>query len=111
MVTQVASSIELIVIDWLTRRNIDFRFQTSLGGGFFELGGAVVDVLLTELRIAIRIQGGYWHRGVEKSGQDEIQREMLTALGWTVVDLWEDDLLDRLETTMQRALRGEEMLR
>ena len=112
MVTQVASDIEIIVIEWLTKRNIDFQFQTSFSGGFFELGGAVVDFLLPELRLALRVQGEYFHKTVEKTGQDIIQKEMLSALGWTVVDLWESDLKDpaRLGQTMKLALQGQEML-
>ena len=105
------TDIETIVYQWLTRRNIEFQFQTSLRGGFFALGGAVVDFLLDDLNIAIRVFGEYWHRGVTKEGSDILQREMLGELGWTVVDLWSDDIESKLEETMRLALMGQEVLR
>ena len=111
MVEQVASNLELIVIRWLDKKKIPYNFQTSLAGGFFELGGAVVDFLV-EPNLAWRIMGEYYHSGVEKTGEDIIQKEMLGELGYTVVDILGDDLLDpaRLEQTMQLALQGVEML-
>ena len=113
MTTQVMTDIEQIVYDWLTARNIPFRFQSALMGGFYQLGGAVVDVIITDRNLAWRIQGEYWHRGVSKTGQDILQREMLNELGYTVVDLLSDDLEDptRRDETLTKALRGEEMLR
>jgi len=113
MAQAVMTDIETIVYNYLIRHKIDFQFQTSLSGGFFELGGAVCDFLLPARGLAWRVFGEYWHQGIEKTGQDQIQREQLESLGWRVVDLWGSDLLDptRLEQTMKLALRGEEMLR
>ena len=111
--TTVATDIELIVIHWLDRKRIAYQFQTSLAGGFYELGGAVVHFFLPDRQLAWRIFGEYWHKGVTKSGTDAIQKEMLTAEGWTVVDLWSSDIEDpvRREEALIKALRGEEMLR
>jgi len=109
MTTQVMSDIEAIVYDYLTKRGISFRFQTSLAGGFYELGGSVVDFLV-EPNLAWRVMGEYYHRGVIPEGKDIIQKEMLTGLGYVVVDLWGDDIKDRLEQTMRLALQGQEML-
>lgn len=107
----VMTDIERIVYDYLVKRNIAFDFQTSLAGGLFQLGGAVVDFILEERRLAWRVFGEYWHRGVEKTGSDTIQREMLTELGYTVVDLWSSDLESRPEQTLRLALEGREMIR
>jgi len=108
----LASDIELIVIEWLDKRKIEYSFQSSIGGGFYELGGSVVDFLLNDLGLAWRVQGDYWHRGVVPEGRDLIQREMLEGEGWTVIDLWGEDILDptRLEQAMRLALQGQEML-
>lgn len=105
------TDIEALVFNWLTRKNIEFQFQTSLMGGFYQLGGAVVDFLLPARNLAWRIFGEYWHRGVQKEGSDVLQKETLAAIGWTVVDLWSSDIQDRLEETLTKALRGEEVLR
>ena len=110
MMEQVYTDIEAIVLQWLTKRRIEFQFATSLRGGFFELGGIVVDFLLPERRLAWRVMGQYWHRGVVPEGKDILQRENLEAEGWTVVDLWSDDIENRLEQTMCLALEGREML-
>jgi len=111
MVTQrfIGTNIEILVYNWLTRRNIQFSFQSSLMGGYFELGGAVVDFII-EGGIALRLFGEYWHRGVEKEGSDLIQKEMLTGMGYTVVDIWAQDLETRLDETMNLAVQGIEVL-
>ena len=109
--TLVASDLERLVYDWLVRRKFPFTFQSSLAGGHFQLGGSVVDFIIPDRMLAWRVQGEYWHRGVEKTGSDIIQKEQLTALGYTVVDLLEADLRDpdRREQTLNLALRGQEM--
>jgi len=55
--------------------------------------------------------GEYWHRGVEVEGRDLIQREQLAALGYTTVNLWGEDIKNKLNETMRLALLGQEMLR
>ena len=106
---QTYTDIEKLVLEWLISHRIIFQFATSLAGGFYELGGAVVDFLV-EPNLAWRVMGEYWHRGVEKTGSDLIQREQLEALGYTVVNLWEADLKERLNETLTKALEGEEVL-
>ena len=110
MITPVMTDIESMVAQWLSRNKIVFSFQLWMAGGPYELGGSVVDFTLDELGIALRVMGEYWHRGISKSGSDLIQKESLSAQGWRVIDLWEDDIKNRLEETMLKALRGEEML-
>jgi very-short-patch-repair endonuclease len=105
------STPEVIVYNWLTKRNIEFKFQSVFAGGIWEFGGAVVDFVLTERMIALRVQGIYWHQGVSKKGSDDIQRETIESYGYTVVDVWEDDIENRLDETMNKAIRGEEMVR
>ncbi len=107
----VQTDIEAIVYGWLTDRKISFGFQTSLRGGFFQLGGAVVDFLIPDRNLAWRVFGEYYHRGVTKEGSDLLQKEMLTELGWVVVDLWGDDILERTKETLSLALEGQEVLR
>ena len=107
----VATEPEIIVLRWLDKHKIVYDFQTSLAGGRFELGGSVLDFILTDLAIGLRVQSMYWHEGVAKKGTDDIQREMLEGMGLTIVDVWQDDLEQRLEETMRLAVQGQEMLR
>ena len=109
MLEQPMSDLEALVYNFLVRRNIPFDFQTSLAGGFYSLGGAVVDFIIRDL--AWRVMGEYFHKGVEKTGSDIIQREQLVAMGYTVVDLLADDLENRLNETLTLALQGQEMLK
>ncbi len=75
------------------------------------MGGTVVDFLFYDRGLAWRVQGEYFHKGVTKEGSDLIQREMLAELGWIVVDLFADDITERTNETLTKALRGEEQLR
>lgn len=110
MVTQiVATDIELIVLRWLDSRKILYQFQTSLAGGLYELGGSVLDFIIGN--IALRIMGEYWHKGVGKEATDAVQKELLSSMGYTVVDLYESDIKERLNQTMEMAIKGQEMLR
>jgi len=104
------TDIESMVAQWLSRNKIVFSFQSWMAGGRHEFGGAVVDFTLDELGIALRVMGEYWHRGVTKRGSDLIQKEMLKKEGWTVIDIWEEDIRNRLEQTMRLAIQGKEML-
>ena len=110
MVIRMATDIELIVLRYLDKLKIEYQFQTSLAGGFYELGGAVVDFLLPSRSLAWRIFGEYWHKPIGTSGRDMVQRELLTSMGWIVVDIWGSDIKERLEETMRLALQGREML-
>lgn len=104
------STLEKIVWDWLNKRKIPFATQQKMFG-VMEIGSAIVDFILTERQIAIRTMGGYWHTGLVPEARDRLGREKLMEAGYIVVDCWEDDLVRRLEATMQKAIIGEEMIR
>ena len=109
--TLLGSDLEIIVYRWLVKHKIDFQFQTSFMGGFFNLGGSVVDFIIKDGNIALRVMGEYFHQTVEAQGRDQLQRELLSALGFLVVDVWGLDLENRLDETMYKAINGEEMPR
>lgn len=108
MVTQ--TDIEQLVEAWLIRNKTPYESQVSLRGGVFELGGSKVDFIV-EGSVCLRVQGSFWHSGVEKTGSDAVQRELLEADEWVVVDLFEDDIKTRLDETMRLAIKGQEMIR
>jgi very-short-patch-repair endonuclease len=105
------SDLEAMVYKWLTQHRIKFEFQSQLIGlrGVRELGDAIVDFILTENNILLRIMGEYFHAGVNVEARDTIQKERLQALGYVVVDLWTKDLMERLNYTMQQAIKGEQL--
>ena len=106
------SSLEKKVVDWLIKNGIPFVSQEPMFGGSRELGGAIIDIRLTERNIIIRIFGGYWHTGLKATARDELGKERLLNQGYQVVDIWEPDLTDdKIERTMQLAIQGREVVR
>lgn len=95
------------------RQDEEFSYQSPLLGGRQELGGAVVDfiIYITTPRLAIRVQGEYWHfnRGFDQRGEDIIQKERITNLGYDVVDILERDCLARPRHAVDMALIGQEL--
>lgn len=106
---------EKVVNNWLTKWKLPFRREVSFFGGRIELGGTYVDFLLDEQRIALRVQGVYWHTGVIPQASDIIRRERLDAQGYTVVDIWESSIVDvtqsQVDYVMRLAIEGTEIPR
>ncbi len=82
---------------WRTLDNagIAFDFQSSMQGGRAMLGGMVVDFLLHDRKVAIRVQGTLWHTGLEGEARDMEQAQVLAKLGWTVIDVWDWQIMNR----------------
>ena len=110
-VYQFLNNLEKIIYGWLIKHSILFTTQAPMFGGAGELGSAIVDFILTERNIVLRIMGGYWHTGLEVNARDLLGREKLTEAGYTVVDVWEDDINRNLDAVMELAIAGQEMLK
>ena len=108
----IMSDIEEIVYNFLTKRSIEFEFQSSMLGGRYELGGSIADFTIYELYLIFRVHGDYWHRPITKQATDAVQRELLESQGWTVVDIYGSDLEtpEEVNNTLERALQGVEVL-
>lgn len=106
------SSLEKKVWDWLVKNNIPFETEQTMLAPARETGSAIVDFLLADKNIILRIMGSYWHSGLTAKARDELSKERLMNQGYIVVDLWESSLSDdKLEATMRLALQGQEQLR
>jgi len=103
---------EFLVWKWLRDKgyqpDIDFRFQSSFFGGRLDLGGLVADFVIDAQipPLVIRVQGDYWHRLPGRAARDFFEMVRLLELGFSVVDVWEDDLMTRLDFTMNEAMKG-----
>jgi hypothetical protein len=89
----------------------DFQFQVPAGGGRGREGGAVLDIVVQSVQppIAIRVQGEFFHfLDVDIRESDVLERAMLEGLGFRVVDILAQDLIDeaRAEIVVAMALRG-----
>jgi len=106
------SSLEKKVYDWLTKQKILFSTQETMLAEARETGSAIVDFVLPDKNLLLRVMGSYWHSSFESKARDILGKERLMAKGYVVVDLWEANLSDeKIENTMKLALRGEEALR
>lgn len=105
---------------WLTRKRhftpgLEFQFQSSYFGGRRELGGLVVDFLLPGYfppGLVLNVQGFHWHRYSSLARANDLAvkiRLQGPPHFFKVVYLAEDDLYERLDYTMTKALKGEQM--
>ena len=110
-VYQFLSDLEKKVYNWLTKRNILFTTQEPMFGTAGELGSAVVDFIIGERNLVLRVMGSYYHSSIESKARDAFGKEQLINRGYQVVDLREEDLSDdRIEHTLELALEGQEAL-
>lgn len=106
------SSLEKKVWDWLVKNDIPFDTERVMLAPSRELGSAVVDFVIPDRNLLLRVMGSFWHSTLQSQARDEFGKERLIAQGWNVVDLWEEMLEDdQIETTMKLALDGIERFR
>lgn len=107
------SELEKKVYNWLLKNKIPFTTQQPMFGVSGEVGSAVVDFILTERNIVLRIMGSYYHSGLPSKARDELGRERLINEGYIVVDIWEENLVtpEKVESTMRLALEGIEVFK
>lgn len=89
----------------------DFVYQSRQLGGRQDLGGVVVDFeILDPPRIAVNINGVFWHygRGSGKLAEDARERAALASQGYLVIAVDEDDLARAPLYYVSEALRGVE---
>lgn len=103
------STPEKVVYSYLTMYQIPFEMQEKFFGGVTMIGGSVVDFTLDQYNLALRVMGTYWHSSVEAMSRDRESRLRLMGLGYTVIDMWEDKLMQDPETVIQLALQGVEV--
>lgn len=108
---------ELVVMDWLDSRSVDYDYQVNVFGGRARKGGQVLDFIVSAGigRVwAWRVQGFYYHSQAPRSDLDAFQKASLKGASLNgrtiqeVVDLEEAHLLsDNLrDSTLQWAMAG-----
>lgn len=109
---QFLSNLERKVWDWLVKNKVSFDTERVMLAEARELGSAIVDFVIPDRNLILRIMGSYWHSGIQSKARDEFSKERLMGQGYIVVDLWEEMLEDdQIETTMKLALDGIERFR
>jgi len=108
------SDLEFLVINYLTEKKgykigREFEYQTAVGGGRTKYGGFIVDFLIRPFLI-LQPQGQRWHLQQPRDrARLRLEGILLAGRGYTVVYLWEDDLLSRPDLTIENALLGRSM--
>lgn len=110
----VMSDLEFIVMDYLTRKKgwklgREFEYQTPIAGGRTIYGGFLVDFLVRP-DLALQPQGERWHlQQPMDRARLRVEKMLLTSRGYEVIYLWESDLLNRTQYTMEAALRRQQV--
>src|SRR3990167_875867 len=106
------STPEFIVWDYLTRRKgwelgREFIYQLAIVGGRTQFGGFVIDFYIRPGNMAWNVQGLRYHLEQPRDrAKVQVQAALMSNRGYRVVQLWEDDLLERPDFTIEAALRG-----
>lgn len=110
-----ASILEYICWDWLVNRkklkqDVDFLYQVPMAGGRNVVGGQVVDFYFPDRFLAWNPAGLRFHFTTTQDRiKDQLAKLILGGRGITYVYLWEDDLMNRREYTLEQALKGREV--
>lgn len=102
---------EYVAFSWLERHGyepyVDFIFQSSQMGGRQLYGGCVVDFDFPWFPMAWRIMGEFWHVGAPATeGRDAMQKLALTSYGYTVIDIYAQDVIARADWVLGNAIVG-----
>lgn len=102
---------EYVAFRWLVQHGyeagVDFIFQSSQMGGRQIFGGCIVDFDFPGMALAWRIQGEFWHLGNPAvEGRDAMQKLQLMSYGYTVVDCYAQDLIERADWVLRNAIAG-----
>lgn len=112
---------ELLLRRELHQRGLRYRVDSPLPG----IPRRRADILFTRARVAVFVDGCFWHgcpehkaaptingawwaaklaRNIER---DQETSARLTSLGWTVLRVWEHEDMERAATDIERIVRSE----
>jgi hypothetical protein len=104
---------ERMVAYALVKLSMFFECQSAHTGGRLRLGGAIVDMIVYfgTAKVAVRVNGTYWHTMPERKQKDEVQLMRLRAKRIRVWDAWDLELYHawgegRLVTFVEEGLKN-----
>lgn len=112
---RAASYPEFLCFDWLERvkkmtENVDFVFQFPVMGGKTRFGGFVLDFFFPGRGLAWFVQGLEFHFvDPQDRARDRLARAIVSGRGVRVVEVFEDDIIQRTNLTLERAMNGEQV--
>ncbi len=112
-----ASILEFLVWGFLVyqkklKEDVDFIYQYPLMGGRTQLGGFVADFYFPMRREVWNPAGLQFHwTTAEDRARDQLSRAVLAGRGVKLIFLWETDLLQRTQYTLDQAWLSQELPR
>lgn len=112
-----ASILEFLVWEFLTYKkkqieNVDWIYQYPLMGGRTRFGGFVADFYFPMRREVWNPAGLQFHwTDPQDRARDLMAKQVLAGRGIRLLYLWEDDLMNRPDYTLEQAWRGVELPR
>ena len=100
---------EFIVWEYRTKQKrqrvgVDFDFQSPFFGGRTRFGGFIADYFFPRKNEIWRVNGERFHLAKPKDrAKDALAKVQFLQQGYTVLDLWEDDLLSRAQFVLDLA--------
>jgi hypothetical protein len=110
-----ASILEFIIYEYITKQKglkegTDFVYQWSLAGGRTQAGGFVADFYFPSRHMVWNPAGLQFHYTKTKDRwRDQLSRVVLANRGIKEIFLWEDDLVQRPQYTLDHAWLGQEV--
>ena len=111
-----ASILEFLVYEFLVDvkkqvEGVDFIYQYPLMGGRTQFGGFVADFYFPARREVWNPAGlhFHWTTAVNRA-RDIVAKQVLAGRGIKLIYLWEDDLLNRPQYTMNKAWNGIQLI-
>lgn len=108
---------EFICYEWLTTKKkmtngIEFQWQYPFLGGRTIFGGFVLDFYFPAMRLAWFVQGLHFHYSQpEDRGRDRMAVAQVANRGITVVQIFEDNLINQTQWTLDAAFHGSQIQR
>ncbi len=106
---------EFLCWEWLVFKKrqvpfVDFAYQFPILGGRTLFGGFVLDYYFPQRDIAWFIQGLRFHfTDPQDRARDMLAKTLVSGRGVTVVEVFEDDLMERLDFTLNLAWEGRQV--
>lgn len=114
---RAASYPEFICFEFLEKQKklkegVDFVFQFPVLGGKTRFGGFVLDFYIVNRRLAWFVQGLEFHFvDPEDRARDRMARAIVSSRGVQVVEVFEDDIIQRTQLTLEKAWNGSQVSR
>lgn len=112
---RAASYPEFICFEWLEnvknlQEGIDFVFQFPVLGGKTQFGGFVLDFFFPGHSLAWFVQGLEFHFvDPQDRARDRLAKAIVSGRGVRVVEVFEDDVIQRTQLTLEKAWNGEQV--